>query len=71
LRAHPEIQIVGYVESNQQLATQIATQRKLDKSLIFANLEDMLAKTHPQAVVTYTSTFDHRRQYEDSDADPV
>ena len=64
LRAHPEIQIVGYVEPNQQLATQVATQRKLDKSLIFANLEDMLAKTHPQAVVTYTSTFDHRRVVE-------
>jgi len=64
LRAHPEIQIVGYVEPNRQLATQVADQRRLDKSLIFADLEEMLAKTHPQAVVTYTSTFDHRRVVE-------
>ncbi len=64
LRSHPEIRIVGYVEPNQRLATQIADQRGLDKSLIFAELEEMLAKTHPQAVVTYTSTFDHRRVVE-------
>ncbi len=64
LRSHPEIQIVGYVEPNQQLAAQIANQRQLDKSLIFADLEAMLARTHPQAVVTYTSTFDHRRVVE-------
>ena len=44
--------IVGYVEPNQLLATQVADRRQLDKSLIFADLEEMLAKTHPQAVVT-------------------
>src|SRR5207245_1427661 len=31
-----------------------------DPSLLFADLEDMLRKTRPQAVVTYTNTFDHR-----------
>jgi predicted dehydrogenase len=64
LRSHPEVQIVGYVEPNRQLAAQIADRRQLDKSLIFTDLDEMLAKTHPQAVVTYTSTFDHRRVVE-------
>ncbi len=64
LRSHPEIQIVGYVEPNPRLASQIADQRGLDKNLIFADLEEMLTRTHPQAVVAYTSTFDHRRVVE-------
>jgi len=64
LRSHPEIQIVGYVEPNRHLASQIADQRGLDTRIIFADLEEMLARTHPQAVVAYTSTFDHRRVVE-------
>ncbi len=64
LRAHPEVQIVGYVEPDRQLALRVADQRMLDKSLIFADLNEMLAKMHPQAVLVYTSTFDHRRAVE-------
>ncbi|HZD30787.1 MAG TPA: Gfo/Idh/MocA family oxidoreductase, partial [Candidatus Angelobacter sp.] len=35
-------------------------QFKLDPSLYFASLDAMLQKTRPQAVLVYTSTYDHR-----------
>ncbi len=57
----PEIQVVGIAESDQQLAARYATEFSLDRSLMFTDLENMLQKTHPQAVWAYTNTFDHRR----------
>jgi predicted dehydrogenase len=57
---NPAIQIVGITEPNQELATRISNQYGIDRSLFYSSLDDMLAKTHPQAVVTYTSTYDHR-----------
>jgi predicted dehydrogenase len=60
----PEIQLVGIAEPDQQLASRYATQFSLDRSLLFTDLEDMLQKTHPQAVLAYTNTFDHRRVVE-------
>ncbi len=60
----PEIQIVGIAEPDQQLAARYATEFGLDKSLMFTNLEDMLQKAHPQAVLAYTNTYDHRRVVE-------
>ncbi len=60
----PDIQIVGIAESNQQVATRYAAQFALDRSLIFTDLEDMLQKTHPQAVLAYTNTYDHRKVVE-------
>src|SRR6476660_4237043 len=60
----PEIQLVGIAEPDQQLAARYAAQFSLDRKLIFADLEDMLQKTRPQAVLAYTNTFDHRRVVE-------
>jgi predicted dehydrogenase len=60
----PDIRVVGIVEPDQQLALRYASRYGLDRSLLFADLEEMLRKTHPQAVVTYTNTFDHRRVVE-------
>jgi glucose-fructose oxidoreductase len=56
----PEIEIVGIAEPNQGFASRVAEQYKLDKSILYADLDEMLRKTHPQAVLGYTSTFDHR-----------
>jgi predicted dehydrogenase len=64
LKGHPEIQVVGYAEPDQQVSARYATRYRLDTKLIYADLEDMLNKTHPEAVVTYTNTFDHRRVVE-------
>src|SRR6266567_1331592 len=59
-----DIQIVGIAEPDQQLASKYATQFGLDRKLLFTDLDDMLEKTHPQAVLAYTNTYDHRRVVE-------
>ena len=60
----PRIQIVGIAEPNQTLASQYAKRYGFDQSLLFSDLEGMLARTHPQAVLVYTNTYDHRRVVE-------
>jgi scyllo-inositol 2-dehydrogenase (NADP+) len=60
----PDIQIVGFAEPDTQVAMRYVAQFSLDRSLIFADLEDMLEKTHPQAVLAYTNTYDHRKVVE-------
>jgi|SRR5579859_5717718 len=63
-RHSPEIEIVGVAEPNASLLSQAATRYGFDRATLFADLEDMLVKTRPQAVLVYTSTFDHRRVVE-------
>jgi predicted dehydrogenase len=60
----PDIQIVGFAEPDQQVTARYAAQFGLDRDLIFSDLEDMLQKTRPQAVLAYTNTYDHRRVVE-------
>ena len=60
----PAIEIVGIAEPNRQLSLQYATRYSLDEALLFADLEQMLEKTHPEAVLVYTNTYDHRRVVE-------
>jgi predicted dehydrogenase len=60
----PDIQLVGIAEPDAQLAARYAAQFNIDQTLLFTDLDDMLQKTHPQAVVAYTSTYDHRRVVE-------
>jgi glucose-fructose oxidoreductase len=59
-----DIQIVGIVEPDQQLAHRYADQFKLDPQLLFSDLEQMLTAVQPQAVLVYTDTRDHRRVVE-------
>ncbi len=60
----PQIQIVGIAEPDQAFASRVVEQFKLDKSVLYSDLDEMLNKTHPQAVLTYTNTFDHRKVVE-------
>jgi len=60
----PDIQVIAIAEPDQQLAARYATEFSLDKSLFFTDLKYMLQKTHPQAVLAYTNTYDHRRVVE-------
>ncbi len=60
----PEIQLVGIAEPDSQLAAAYAGRFGVDRSLLFTSLEEMLEKTHPQAVLAYTNTFDHRKVVE-------
>jgi scyllo-inositol 2-dehydrogenase (NADP+) len=60
----PDIQLVGIAEPDAQLAAHYAAEFGIAHSLLFADLEDMLEKTHPQAVLAYTNTYDHRKVVE-------
>jgi predicted dehydrogenase len=60
----PEIVIVGVAEPDRQLLAQNAKRYAFDQSMLFTDLEEMLEKAHPQAVLVYTNTFDHRRVVE-------
>src|SRR5271167_4912240 len=60
----PEIEIVGVAEPDAHLLSQAATRYGFDRGLLFADLEDMIAKAHPQAVLVYTNTYDHRHVVE-------
>jgi glucose-fructose oxidoreductase len=59
-----DIELVGIAEPDQKLAARYAVQFHIDSALLFTSLDEMLEKTHPQAVLAYTSTFDHRRVVE-------
>jgi len=60
----PEIEIVGVVELDAQLRSAASKRYGFNSSQMFADLEEMIAKTHPQAVLVYTNTYDHRRVVE-------
>jgi predicted dehydrogenase len=54
-----DITLVGIAEPNAQLAAKYVTRYHLPQSIIHTDLDKMLDETKPQAVVIYTSTFDH------------
>ena len=60
----PDIQLVGIAEADQKLVARYSAQYDLKQIPIFTSLEDMLEKAHPQAVLVYTDTFDHRKVVE-------
>jgi predicted dehydrogenase len=59
-----EISIVAVVEPDKKLLAQNATRYGFAADLLFTDLEEMLQKVRPQAVLVYTNTFDHRRVVE-------
>ena len=59
-----DIQIVGIAEPDRQLSQRYATEFKLDSQLLYSDVEQMLAKVNPQALLVYTDTRDHRRAVE-------
>ncbi len=63
-RHSPEIEIVGIAEPDQRLLNAAASRYGFDRSQLFTDLDAMLARTHPQAVLVYTNTYDHRRVVE-------
>jgi glucose-fructose oxidoreductase len=60
----PEIQIVAIAEPDRSLFDKYAAKFHLDPSLYHADLEETLRNTKPQAVLVYTSTYDHRKVVE-------
>ncbi|HEV2470301.1 MAG TPA: Gfo/Idh/MocA family oxidoreductase [Candidatus Sulfotelmatobacter sp.] len=63
-RHSPDIEIVGIAEPDHRLLTQAAAKYGFDQGILFTSLQEMLAKAHPQAVLVYTNTYDHRRVVE-------
>lgn len=60
----PEIEIVAVMEPDARLRSAAATRYGFPPSQMFSDLEEMIAKVHPQAVLVYTNTYDHRRVVE-------
>ena len=56
-----DIQIVGISDPDRSLFDHYAEKFHLEASLFHADLEEMLIATKPQAVLIYSSTFDHRQ----------
>jgi predicted dehydrogenase len=63
-RGRPDVQLVGIVEPDVDLAASYAEQFKLDASLFYTNLASLLAKTNVDAVAAFTTTLDHQRVVE-------
>jgi len=57
----PEIEIVAVVEPDAQLRSTAAKRYGFVTSQMFVDLEEMIERVHPQAVLVYTNTYDHRR----------
>lgn len=55
----PWFEIVGMYEPDSEMANRYAENYKFDKSLIYSKLEEMLDRTKPEGVLTFTSIFEH------------
>ena len=64
LAKNPEAQLVAVVEPDTALAQRYAARYNLASSLFYTDLETMLNKQHPDAVLVYTTILDHRRVIE-------
>jgi len=64
LTAHPEMQLVGVSDPSPELRKKYAAANKLPDNLMFATEESMLAATHPQVILVYTSIAGHRAAIE-------
>lgn len=56
--------VVGVAEKNDQLRATSRLREKVDGSLFYADLEEMLDKTKPEAVIVYEPIYDHLRVVE-------
>ena len=63
-RHRPEVEIVGIAEPSRQLLTQAAAKYGFDPALLFTDVEQMINEVHPQALLVYTNTYDHRQVVE-------
>ena len=54
-----DFHLAGVYEPNTELAQRLARQYGLDTQLIYSNLEEMLDKVKPEAVVAFGSVFEH------------
>jgi predicted dehydrogenase len=63
-QARKDVEIVGIFEPNTAFAAELAKKYGLPQSLLYTNLETMLDRVKPDAVATFTNTFDHAKVVE-------
>ena len=54
-----DIVIVGIVEPNRELAQRYATQHKFSMDLVYGSLDEMIARTKPEAVTAFGTIYEH------------
>lgn len=54
-----DIQIVGIVEPNRELAQRYAKQHGYNMDIVFNTIEEMVEKTRPEAVTAFNTIYDH------------
>jgi predicted dehydrogenase len=64
----PDVQLVGIVEPDQKLFDAYSQRYHLPASLHFRSIQEMVAQTHPQAILVFTAPSEHRRVIEESAA---
>ena len=64
-RNRTDMQLVGIVEPDTELAASYAKRFKLDAHLFYTNLPSLLANTKVDAVAAFTTTIDHQRVVEE------
>lgn len=59
-----DIEIVGIVESNRKLAEAYSKRHGYSLDIVFTTIEEMAAKTKPEAVLAFNSVYDHLKTVE-------
>ncbi|MEY8021184.1 Gfo/Idh/MocA family protein [Muriicola sp. SD30] len=54
-----DIEIVGIVEPNRDLASRYATQHNFPMSLVYDTMEEMISATRPEAVTAFGTIYEH------------
>lgn len=54
-----DIEIVGIVEPNRELAERYSKQHGYSMDLVFNNMEEMISKTRPEAVAAFGTIYEH------------
>ena len=60
LAGRTDVQLVGIVETNQDLIARYTKRFHLAADLFYPSLDSLFEKARPQAVATFTSTFEHQ-----------
>lgn len=56
-----DIQIVGIVEPNRDLAERYSKQHGFPMSIVFNTIEELISATHPEAVTAFGTIYEHLR----------
>ena len=59
LNGRTDVELVGIAEPDAALRATVLAENKLPASVGFASLDEMLDRAQPEAIATFTSTFDH------------